>query len=143
MAEKIEEDRKEDLRDDILDDDKGLLAQFEEEDDYEGIKKDIRRQIELLKISSGAKPRVNSVWNEDPFISYKKMNRDYQILSERNSKINYVKDNITRAGNSRRGLMSNNGSLSRVNSSAEMENDNSLGISPYSARMSPKRMNKD
>jgi hypothetical protein len=68
----------------------------------------IRREIELLKISSGAKPRVNSGWEQDPFISYRKMSGDPQILSERNTKPNYVKENITRAGKAQRGLITSN-----------------------------------
>lgn len=107
VMEAIKEKKHEDL-DEILEDDKGLLDHFEEEEDYEGIKTGIRREIELLKISSGAKPRVNSGWEQDPFISYRKMSGDPQILSERNTKPNYVKENITRAGKAQRGLITSN-----------------------------------
>ena len=107
VMEAIKEKKHEDL-DEILEDDKGLLDHFEQEEDYEGIKTGIRREIELLKISSGAKPRVNSGWEQDPFISYRKMSGDPQILSERNTKPNYVKENITRAGKAQRGLITSN-----------------------------------
>ena len=141
--EAIKEKKHEEL-DEILEDDKGLLDHFEQEEDYEGIKTGIRREIELLKISSGAKPRVNSGWEQDPFISYRKMSGDPQILSERNSKPNYVKENITRAGKAQRGLItSNQGSLGRLDLSADIGNDKSLGISPITARMRSPRMLSD
>ena len=107
VMEAIKEKKHEDL-DEILEDDKGLLDHFEVEEDYEGIKTGIRREIELLKISSGAKPRVNSGWEQDPFISYRKMSGDPQILSERNTKPNYVKENITKVGKAQRGLITSN-----------------------------------